>query len=120
MGHHRTKLVLASLQKGSGRTHRLKRALLERGRVVLWVVTFLTVVFVIVTTIVDYQGATALGMLVLTVILLLFTAAILHLTIPEPARLWVMRQEELGYDFTSLAIHAKVYRETTSYNCTSP
>src|SRR5215211_5609947 len=63
----------------------------------VWVPVALTIAFLSFSTWRDNEGVADYGALVLNVLLLIITATTLQLTIPEPAKLWVHRQDELGH-----------------------
>lgn len=65
---------------------------------IMWTVVTVAVVALVLTTVQDNQGPSDFGLLFLNVVLLLITALTLHLTIPDPAKLWVINQEELETD----------------------
>src|SRR5215213_2001700 len=81
---------------------KVKRALPKIARGLLWLATISAITTLVITTWVDRQANpdrasdSDLGGLILNIVLLLITATTLHFTIPDPARIWLERQAELG------------------------
>lgn len=75
-----------------------RRVMAKLQRPVIWLAVGVASVFLFVSTWLDSGGTADFGALALDLVILFITATTLHLAIPDPARIWLDRQGELGID----------------------